>query len=75
MPLAVASTWAHGEQEGRAVGHAGCPGQRISGTNLRPKWVREDSSRERCLFESHRWVDCFVRSDTLLSVCISSLAG
>jgi hypothetical protein len=54
MPSAATSTWDGVGQNGHAVGRAGGSGKRISDPNLRSKWVRTDSSRQRYLFGSHR---------------------
>jgi hypothetical protein len=42
------------DKEGRGRGHAGCPGQRISGPNLRLEWVRGDAFGQLCLFRLSR---------------------
>jgi hypothetical protein len=52
-----------GGQEGCAGGHTRCLGRRISGPNLRSKWMRADTFRQRCLFGSSHWADYFVRAD------------
>jgi hypothetical protein len=42
--------WDRGGQERRGGGRAGCPNRRISGPNLRPKWVRAHAIRLCYLF-------------------------
>jgi hypothetical protein len=46
---------ARGGQEGRAGERACCPGRRISGPNLRLKWVHADKFGPCCLFGSGHW--------------------
>jgi hypothetical protein len=61
--LGASSTWARDGQERRVVGRACCPGRRILGPNLRPKWVRADAFGQLCLFGLSRWANSFVRTD------------
>jgi hypothetical protein len=64
------------DKEGGARGHAGCPGRRILGPNLRPEWVHADAFRQLCLFGSPRWAVCSVRANAFgrgVVVCISPL--
>jgi hypothetical protein len=52
------------DKKGGARGHAGCPGRRISGPNLRLEWMRTDIFEQLCLFRSSRW--------TMYSVCATA---
>jgi hypothetical protein len=76
MRQCVSIAWAQGGQ-GRALGHTGCPGDRILGPNLRLKWVRADSFRHLGPFAAPpHWAKPPVQSDTIrhaLSIWVGPL--